>query len=214
MATPRRPARRPDGRPGPPDRYPKDPSKYADPANWKYPVHSPLHARAARRYFNDPRNRAKYTANEQEFIDRRIDAALTRFGVAVKITAGTMEPEADTLQEDLPTATAIAAMGRDDLLRVLLGKTRLRAAMGIAESAVRFVENRGGRLEAAVKQYHARIDFNSRVLAHDCADFVKNRARGRLLCKHLGRLFLNLREDQATPLLRRILTERESWDFR
>src|SRR5437773_8189202 len=65
-----KPSRKRDGRLGPPQGYPKDPDKYADPANWKYPVHTPFHARAARRYFNEPRNRVKYTPEEQAYIDK------------------------------------------------------------------------------------------------------------------------------------------------
>src|SRR5437870_13218362 len=77
-----KPTRKRDGRLGPPQGYPKDPEKYGDPANWKYPVHTPFHARAARRYFNEPRNRAKYTPEEQAYIDKKINEALERFGVA------------------------------------------------------------------------------------------------------------------------------------
>src|SRR5207249_2716198 len=38
-----KPGRKRDGRLGPPQGYPKDPDRYADPANWKYPVHTPSH---------------------------------------------------------------------------------------------------------------------------------------------------------------------------
>ncbi|HKZ48276.1 MAG TPA: DUF6582 domain-containing protein [Thermoplasmata archaeon] len=199
------PARKGDGRPGPPDRYPKDPAKYADPSNWKYPVHSPFHARAARRYFNDPRNRAKYDEDEQAYIDRKIDAALRRFGVAAA-----REPT----EEPPPSPAAVAAMSRDDLLRVLVGTSRLKSARAIPYDLVTFLENRGGRMEARVKQYRTLVDFTARVVEHDCEDWRKNRARGKLLCKHLGRLFLNLREDQAAGLLRKLLVERDAWDFR
>src|SRR5947199_190319 len=48
-----KPTRKRDGRLGPPQGYPKDPDKYGDPANWKYPVHTPLHARAAARYVKE-----------------------------------------------------------------------------------------------------------------------------------------------------------------
>jgi len=214
VASTRRPARKPDGRPGPPPRYPKDPAKYADPANWKYPVHTAFHARAARRYFNDPRNRAKYSEPEQAYVDKKIDVALKRLGVAVKITAGTVEAEGETLREDIPSKKAIEAMGREDLLRLFLGGLRFKSALGLNYSLVSFQENRSGRLEAKVKQYHVTIDFTQRFIAHDCADWATGRARGRLLCKHLGRLFLNLREDRAVPMLRQLLLEREAWDFR
>ena len=69
MVRPVKPSPKRDGRLGPLEGYPKDPEKYGDPANWKYPVHTPFHARAARRYFNEQRNRAKYTPEEQAYID-------------------------------------------------------------------------------------------------------------------------------------------------
>src|SRR5256884_5472154 len=98
MVRPVKPGRKRDGRLGPPQGYPKDPEKYGDPANWKYPVHTTFHARAARRYFNEPRNRAKYTPEEQAYIDKKINEALERFGVAVKIKGGQIEDEAGPIQ--------------------------------------------------------------------------------------------------------------------
>src|SRR3989442_15436858 len=110
-----KPTRKRDGRLGPPQGYPKDPGKYGDPANWKYPVHTPFHARAARRYFNEPRNRAKYTPEEQAYIDKKINEALERFGVAVKIKGGTIEDEAGKVQADVPLNKDIGKMGFADL---------------------------------------------------------------------------------------------------
>src|SRR6266496_3017819 len=105
MVRAKKPSRKRDGRPGPPDRYPKDPEKYADPANWKYPVHTAFHARAARRYFNDPRNRVKYDEAEQAYIDKKIDEALAKCGVAAKILGGVEEREAGIIEQDVPSKT-------------------------------------------------------------------------------------------------------------
>src|SRR2546422_11734505 len=94
MVRPVKPGRKRDGRLGPPQGYPKDPDKYGDPANWKYPVHTPVHARAAGRYFNEPRTRAKYTPEEQAYVAKKINKAHARRGVAVKIEGGQSEQEA------------------------------------------------------------------------------------------------------------------------
>src|SRR5256885_17169814 len=94
MVRPVKPGRKRDGRLGPPQGYPKDPEKYGDPGNWKYPLHTPFHARAARRYFNEPRSRAQYTPEGQAYIAKKINEALERFGVAVKIKGGEIEGEA------------------------------------------------------------------------------------------------------------------------
>src|SRR5437763_17075716 len=123
-----KPTRKRDGRLGPQQGYAKDPEKYGDPANWKYPVHTPFHARAARRYFNEPRNRAKYTPEEQAYIDKKINEALERFGVAVKIKGGAIEDEAGTIQADVPLNKDIDKITSEELLPDFLGKNRLASA--------------------------------------------------------------------------------------
>src|SRR5207247_77040 len=68
----------------------------------QYPVPRAAHPPAARRYFNQPPNRGKYTPEEQAYIDKKINEALERFGVAVKIKGGAIEDEAGTIQADVP----------------------------------------------------------------------------------------------------------------
>src|SRR3989442_1005141 len=128
MPRPVKPTRKRDGRLGPPQGYPKDPEKYGDPANWKYPIHTPFHARAARRYFNEPRNRAKYTPEEQAYVDKKINEALEWFGVAVKIKGGTIEDEAGTIQTDGPMKKDIHKKGFQGPLPLFLRAKRLPAA--------------------------------------------------------------------------------------
>src|SRR3989441_13022262 len=131
-----KPTRKGAGGLGPPQGYPKDPEKYGDPANWKYPVHTPFHARAARRYFNEPRNRAKYTPEEQAYIDKKINEALERFGVAVKIKGGEIEDEAGTIQADVPMHKDIDKMSFDELPLGMLGRHRVASGKEIDTSAV------------------------------------------------------------------------------
>src|SRR2546428_11834407 len=121
---------------GPPQGYPKDPEKYGEPANWKYPVHTPFDARAARRYFNEPRNRAKYTPEEQAYIDKKINEALERFGVAVKIKGGEIEDEAGTNQADEPMKKDIDKMSFDEFLLVFLCRKRLTSAKALDPEVV------------------------------------------------------------------------------
>ena len=208
-----KPTRKRDGRLGPPQGYPKDPEKYADPANWKYPVHTPFHARAARRYFNEPRNRAKYTPEEQAYIDKKINEALERFGVAVKIKGGTIEDEAGTIQADVPMNKDIDKMGFEDLLLVFLGTNRLASAKGIDPSVVEVDKETDTLLAGRVKEYSVRIDRQERRLEHDCVDFKTNRATGRLMCKHLGAFLMRVDRPRAIHLLRDLLRERDHWTF-
>ena len=213
MVRAKRPSRKRDGRPGPPDRYPKDPDKYADPANWKYPVHTAFHARAARRYFNDPRNRSKYDESEQAYIDKKIDEALARFGVAAKILGGVEEREAGIIEQDVPSKTPIEDMDLDDLLRVFLGTDRLQRAKEIEASLVRFTKRGTTMVAAEVKAYVVTVDLLNKTIYHDCTDWTQNRMKAKLFCKHLGRFFLSLPKGEAERLLRRMLFERETWVF-
>ena len=208
-----KPTKKRDGRAGPPEGYPKDPEKYADPANWKYPVHTPFHARAARRYFNKPGNRAKYAPEEQAFIDKRINEALERFGVAVKTKGGEIEEEAGIIQADVPLNKDIDRMDLDELLLVLLGTNRLASAKAIDPGLVSVDKESATLLAGTVKAYSVRIDTQERRLEHDCVDFRSNRAKARLLCKHLGAFLMKVDRVHATKLLREILRERDHWTF-
>src|SRR2546427_4444242 len=213
MARAVKPTRKRDGRLGPPQGYPKDPEKYADPANWKYPVHTPLHARAARRYFNEPRNRAKYTPEEQAYIDKKINEALERFGVAVKIKGGQIEDEAGTIQADVPMNKDIDKMTFEELLRVFLGTNRLASAKAIDPSVVSVDKETETLLAGRVKEDSVRIDRQEKRVEHHCVDFKTNRPTGRLMCKHLGAFLMQVDRGKATHLLRDLLRERDHWTF-
>lgn len=194
------PERKPDGRDAPPEGYPKDPKHYADPNNWKYPVHTPFHARAARRYFDNPVNRVKYAEEEQAYIDARIDHALRRFGV---VEGRSLEDRVVPFDKDLEEMTL------EDLLVFFLGKDRLQRALKIEEASLR---RRGDLLEGAVKGYPVRIDLGDKRIVHDCPDWQR-RSGGGLFCKHVGAAFLTLSEEEAVEILRRLVTERERWIF-
>lgn len=208
-----KPSRKRDGRPGPPDRYPKDPAKYADPANWKYPVHTAFHARAARRYFNKPENRAKYAPEEQAYIDKKINEALERFGVAVKTKGGEIEEEAGIIQADVPLNKDIDRMSLEELLLVLLGRNRLESAQGIGPNLVSVDKESVTLWSGTVKDYSVRIDTQESRIEHDCVDWRSNRAKARLFCKHLGAFMMQIEPAKALRLLRGLLRERDHWTF-
>lgn len=213
MPRPAKPTRKRDGRLGPPEGYPKAPEKYADPANWKYPVHTPFHARAARRYFNELRNRVKYTPEEQAYIDKKINEALEHFGVAVKIRGGNIEDEAGTIQADVPLNKDIDKMSLEDLLLVFLGTNRLASAKGLNPSVVSVDKETETLFTGRVKDYSIRIDRKENRIEHDCVDFRTNRAVGRLMCKHLGAFLMQVDRSKVVRLLRELLRERDHWTF-
>lgn len=67
-----------------PKGYPKKKIEYADPKNFKYPIDTEKHARAAWSYIHQERNRKDYTASELEYIENRIKRALKKFNVEIK----------------------------------------------------------------------------------------------------------------------------------
>jgi hypothetical protein len=196
------PERKPDGREGPPRNYPKDPEAYADPRNWKYPVHTPFHARAARRYFDRPENRRKYTPEERKYIDWRIDEALKRFGVI----EGREEED-----RRVPFDKEVEEMDLHDLLLYMVGGDRLRRAAEIPAQEVT-LERRPGSIAGTVKEYPVRIDLQDKRIIHNCGDWQRRSGVG-LLCKHLARVFQVLPEQEAVRILRRLVRERERWIF-
>lgn len=206
-----RPSKKPDGRLGPPPRYPKDQEKYADPENWKYPVHTPAHARAARRYFSRERNRAKYTENERRFIDNRIDQALRSFGFSYSVKDERVEFEEGSILEDVLRNGNLESMSRDELLTLLLGKSRMNRAKSIPDSELSISED-GDVIKARVKQYLVRIDSREERISHDCIDW-KRRSEVGLLCKHVGKVLLSIPAEQSMRLLKGIARNRDSWTF-
>lgn len=206
-----RPSKKPDGRLGPPPRYPKDQEKYADPENWKYPVHTPAHARAARRYFSRERNRAKYTENERRFIDNRIDQALRSFGFSYNVKDEKVEFEEGSILEDVLRNGNLESMSRDELLTLLLGKARMNRAKSIPDSKLSVSED-GDLIEARVKQYSVRIDLKGERISHDCIDWERRSEVG-LLCKHIGKVLLSIPAEQSMRLLKGIARNRDSWTF-
>ncbi len=209
----RMPEKKPYGRQEPLRSYPTDPELYADPQNWMYPLDKPIRAKLARRYFDEPRNRSKYTEQERLFIDSRIDEALKRFGIdSNAIQAG---HPVSIMKRRSPPRTSVADVTRsslEELLQQFLGAARLERAKSIPDSLVSLSGQDGDMIYGNVKQYLVTIDIKRRIITHDCDDWKKN-MRSKLMCKHLGKVFLTLKNREATALLRQILHEKDHWAF-
>jgi hypothetical protein len=195
-----------------PPNYPSDPELYADPTNHMYPLDKPNRAKLARRYFDEARNRSKYTEDERLFIDSRIDEALRRFGT------GTDEPSASrrrTYRRKMPKRVSTDELSKLDLetlLQRFLGSARLERAKSIPDNLVSLSGLEDALISGRVKQYQVTIDLKNRVITHDCDDWKKN-MRSKLMCKHLGKAFLTIGNRTATEILRQILHEIDDWAF-
>lgn|GEM_PF-2233121 len=92
---------REDGHLTPPSKYfnmgAKTEDDYADPVNWRYPIHDKEHALAALRYFAKEKNRNEYKKEKSRLVIlQRIIEACLKFGVEVRYN-----PE-DELMRRLP----------------------------------------------------------------------------------------------------------------
>jgi hypothetical protein len=202
----KKPEKKTFGRDGPPRGYPKSQSLYADPENWRYPLHTPWHASAARRYFDDPANRSKYSKQEQDYIDWRINEALNKFTVRKGITERPRRPPAAA------SAQEVNRLSFDDLLLTFLGASRLERAKQMDNSLVSTSHETSNAIEGTVKEYVVKIDLPTRTILHDCQDWRNNMA-SRHMCKHLGRLMTSLDEGKAANILRQVLREKDRWSF-
>ncbi len=69
------PSKKASGHDSPPEGYPKDRDQYADPANYKYPIDTAEHVRAAWDYIHVAKNRREYNLAELAYMERRIKSA-------------------------------------------------------------------------------------------------------------------------------------------
>jgi len=207
------PGRKPFGRHELPSNYPTDPDQYADPQNYMYPLDRPIRAKLARRYFDELRNRNKYTEEERLFIDSRIDEALKRFGITADQALAT-SPLRTSKRKPLSRVfkSEIDKQGLDELLQRFVGTARLERAKSIPNDLVSLSSLSNDVISGKVKQYSVQIDLKNKVITHDCDDWKKN-MRSKLMCKHLGKAFLIIGERKATIILKRILIEIENWTF-
>ncbi len=202
----KKPSKTTFGREGPPKGYPKDQSVYADPENWRYPLHTPWHAKAARRYFDDPSNRSKYTKEEQAYMDSRINQALERFGKTERPSSKKRTAIA------APSSAKAEQLSLEQLLRLFLGAARLQRAKEMDDSLVVVSTSTPEHLSGKVKDYVIDIDLTKRVILHNCQDWEKN-LDSKTMCKHLGKFLSTIDETTATNILREVLRNMNEWTF-
>jgi hypothetical protein len=202
----RKPEKKLFGRDGPPRGYPKDQSLYADPENWRYPLHTSWHARAARRYFDEPSNRNKYSKEEQAYIDSRINEALNKRDSAIGSKKRRPPAPPKVSRNELDGASL------DGLLRTFLGAARLQRAKEMDDSLVSIAHEDQDVIEGRVKEYVIKIDIPNRTILHDCQDW-QNNLESKNMCKHIGKLLLTLDDGKAANILRQVLREMNQWSF-
>jgi hypothetical protein len=106
----------------PPKGYPSDKGKYADPTNFKYPLDTEKHVRAALAYFSKASNRSKggYSPQEQKFMWKRIIAAARKYGIEL---SDDVKKHAEKLGESISDGGEVIKMEMKEAeLAELIGK--------------------------------------------------------------------------------------------
>ena len=78
------PGKKEGGHDSPPKGYPKDKGKYADPKNYRYPIDTEEHVRAALSYIGQKKNEHGYSSSELASVKGRIHRAAKKFGIEVE----------------------------------------------------------------------------------------------------------------------------------
>jgi hypothetical protein len=100
----------------------------------------------------------------------------------------------------------------ESLLLRLMDRGRLNRAKEIGDEELRFTEKRDNLLKVGIRDYTVTIDLDQKTVSHDCDDWNKHFQEGRF-CKHLGKLFLSLTEEEARRILESIDSDKDSWQF-
>lgn len=68
------------------------------------------------------------------------------------------------------------------------------------------------RIEAKIRDYFIEINLEKRTLTHNCDDWRKGLGIRRI-CKHIGKLFLQLPSETSTSILEDMIKEKDKWRF-
>lgn len=101
----------------------------------------------------------------------------------------------------------------ESLLSAFTDQGRIKRAEEISNSELHIDKQTSSRIEATIRNYRITIDTQSRVIEHDCEDWIKSLETKRF-CKHVGRLFLSLESSRAASLLKHIREEKNLWKFK
>lgn len=99
-----------------PKGYPKEKKLYADPNNYKYPLDTYDHVRAAIGYFSKPKNNQLYSAEERKAIWGRIKSAAKKHGVELSEDTGKQFEKSERMPKD--TFKLKELLRRQDVLKL------------------------------------------------------------------------------------------------
>jgi uncharacterized protein YecE (DUF72 family) len=106
----------------------------------------------------------------------------------------------------------ISELGVEGLLSKMTNKTRLNRAKKIKDNELTIKKTTDKKIKAKIRNYIIEIDLNNRTLIHNCDDWRKGLGIRRI-CKHIGKLFLQLPSETSIPILKDIIEQKNKWKF-
>ncbi len=109
------------------------------------------------------------------------------------------------------------------LIKKIADEGALNRAVTVSDDAldITIIDKKKGILKAEIKgtsekSYIVNINIKERKLLHNCHDFETRRAKAKMFCKHLIKLFLYIKkqnEELAIYFLENIINQINNWDF-
>jgi len=107
----------------------------------------------------------------------------------------------------------LSELGVEDLLLKMTDRARFDRAKKIRDEELIIEKSTERKVEAKIRDYFIQIDLEKRILAHNCDDWRKGLGIRRV-CKHIGKLFLQLPSETSTSILEDMIKEKDKWRFR
>ena len=139
---------------------------------------------------------------EQTEVKRKAQEYFERLTVKPTVEASSLEMFVDVSQ-----------LNFNSLLQRFIDDARLKRARRIKDEEITIERADSKMVEAKIRDYHIVVDLKNRVILHDCADWSRCIPQKKF-CKHLGKLFLTLPEDKSIDILRKLFSEKNSWQFK
>ena len=116
------------------------------------------------------------------------------------------------MRDDVPTDLSF-----DELIIYFSNLDIILYPKNIENVALKDVSIHNLYLKCKCKGYEISIDFEKKVLKHNCRDFIQRRCRNKVFCKHITKFFLEIKEKQgakfAIEKLNSLYKDLMYWDF-
>jgi hypothetical protein len=106
----------------------------------------------------------------------------------------------------------VSELSVEELLLKMTDKARLNRAKKIKDKELNITKATDSEIAAKMRDYIIKIDLKERTLTHNCADWRKGLGIRRI-CKHIGKLFLQLPSETSTSILEDIIKQKYKWRF-